>query len=310
MILGTTINDDSMVIVTDTKPYTIKKGSHARYDDILAALKVDDFETAEPLLDQAELIQEFGDGALVVTGNEVSYRDRILHGTIVTQIFRLIKEDFAVSSLISFLDNLYENPSFSAVNELYDFISTCNLTITPDGHFLAYKYVTLDYKDCYTQTFDNSIGAKPEMKRCDVDDNRDNECSEGLHFCSKEYLLKVGRNVRWMIVKVNPADVVSVPSDYNFNKGRCWQYEVVGEIDNENLTEQAANEALNSAVDTKYTMGLAALLGGQDAEADDAKRLRWKKGKAKMRNPRPEIHNFSSQQETIDYLDRYSQVYD
>ena len=32
-----------------------------------------------------------------------------------------------------------------------------------------------------------------------------------------------------MIVKVNPKDVTSIPSDYNFAKGRCCRYEVVEE---------------------------------------------------------------------------------
>jgi hypothetical protein len=36
---------------------------------------------------------------------------------------------------------------------------------------------------------------------------------------------------RTVIVKINPADVVSIPSDYNATKGRACRYEVVGEID-------------------------------------------------------------------------------
>lgn len=32
-----------------------------------------------------------------------------------------------------------------------------------------------------------------------------------------------------MILKINPADVVAIPSDYNNTKGRTWKYEVVGE---------------------------------------------------------------------------------
>jgi hypothetical protein len=32
-----------------------------------------------------------------------------------------------------------------------------------------------------------------------------------------------------MIVKINPADVVAIPTDYNNQKGRCCRYEVVDE---------------------------------------------------------------------------------
>jgi hypothetical protein len=33
-----------------------------------------------------------------------------------------------------------------------------------------------------------------------------------------------------MICKVNPADVVAIPNDYNNTKMRVWTYEVVGEV--------------------------------------------------------------------------------
>jgi hypothetical protein len=35
---------------------------------------------------------------------------------------------------------------------------------------------------------------------------------------------------RTVIVKINPADVVSIPSDYNDAKGRACRYEVIGEL--------------------------------------------------------------------------------
>jgi hypothetical protein len=42
-----------------------------------------------------------------------------------------------------------------------------------------------------------------------------------------------------MIVKINPADVVSIPSDYDNTKGRTWRYEVVGEIAFEQTQQQS-----------------------------------------------------------------------
>ena len=33
-----------------------------------------------------------------------------------------------------------------------------------------------------------------------------------------------------MILKINPADVVSIPADYNATKGRACRYEVLGEL--------------------------------------------------------------------------------
>ena len=69
------------------------------------------------------------------------------------------------------------------------------------------------------------------MERNKVDDNQNNTCSSGLHFCSKEYLSHFGgSDSRTMIVKINPADVVSIPTDYNNSKGRACKYVVVGEL--------------------------------------------------------------------------------
>ena len=104
--------------------------------------------------------------------------------------------------------------------------------ITEDGHFLAYKRVRNNYTDLHSGRFDNTVGSNPAMLRNDVDDNRDRTCSRGLHFCAKHYLPSFGAGTgnRVMVVKVNPADVVSIPSDYNNAKGRTWTYEVVGEV--------------------------------------------------------------------------------
>jgi hypothetical protein len=127
------------------------------------------------------------------------------------------------------MENLMQNPSYRSVNELYGFLEANNLSITPDGHFLAYKKVRENYTDVHSGKFDNSVGKVCEMERNLVDDNKDNTCSFGLHFCSEGYLKHFGGD-RIMIVKINPRDVVSIPTDYNNSKGRTCRYEVVGEV--------------------------------------------------------------------------------
>jgi hypothetical protein len=121
------------------------------------------------------------------------------------------------------------NPSKRAVDELYGFLEKNNLPITPDGHFLAYKKVRDDYTDVHSGTMDNGVGQIVEMERNEVDDNKDRTCSTGLHFCSQNYLNHFGGE-RIVIVKINPRDVVSIPSDYNDSKGRACRYEVIGEL--------------------------------------------------------------------------------
>lgn len=151
---------------------------------------------------------------------------------LVKRLMQCVNDGFDVQPMVNFITNLYMNPSSTAVNELFLFLESTQLPITDDGHFIAYKIVGDNYKDLYSGNFDNSVGQTPSMPRNQVDDNRSNTCSRGLHFCSRGYLPHYGKSKgsRCIIVKINPADVVSIPNDYNNAKGRCWQYEVVGEV--------------------------------------------------------------------------------
>jgi hypothetical protein len=143
----------------------------------------------------------------------------------------MLQDGFPVEPLVAFMENLMTNPSKRAVDELYGFLEKNSLPITPDGHFLAYKKVRQNYFDCHTGKMDNSVGKVVEMERNEVDDNKDQTCSAGLHFCSQEYLPHFGGgDSRVVIVKINPRDVVSIPVDYNNAKGRACRYEVIGEV--------------------------------------------------------------------------------
>ena len=145
------------------------------------------------------------------------------------RMVQMLQEGFSIEPLVNFMDNLMQNPSHRSVNELYGFLEKNNLPITPDGHFLAYKRVRDNYFDVHSGTMDNSVGKIVEMPRNEVDDNANNTCSSGLHFCSQEYLTSFGGD-RTVIVKINPRDVVSIPNDYNNSKGRACRYEVIGEV--------------------------------------------------------------------------------
>ena len=47
-----------------------------------------------------------------------------------------------------------------------------------------------------------------------------------------------GGSSRIMILKINPADVVSIPMDYNRAKGRTWKYQVIDEITAEEVQDK------------------------------------------------------------------------
>lgn len=217
--------------------------SHPNYAKIREAVRVKDFDLVEKLVNVAKSVTNYMAGKITINEGQVFYGNEQLHGAIVDRILDMMNEGFDHEPMVRFLENLMSNPSKRAVDELYSFLEVTCLPITEDGHFLAYKRVREDYKDFYTGQIDNSIGSKPKMRRNEVDDNRDNTCSKGLHFCSMAYLPHYhGNSGRIMIVKINPADVVSIPSDYNNAKGRACTYEIVGEHTSENT------EAFNKPV--------------------------------------------------------------
>ena len=158
----------------------------------------------------------------------------LAENAIINRILDMQSKRKPFDNMLKFLDNLAANPDIVAINELYLFLSDCNMPITDDGHFLAYKKIRKDYTDCYTGTICNKVGTLVTMLRDNVDNDRTRTCSNGLHFCAKGYLPHFGDDDEVIVaVKVNPADVVSIPADYHNMKGRCCQYYVVSEL-NEN----------------------------------------------------------------------------
>lgn len=220
---------DNLVIILEGETFNVGT-DHPNYYSILMELKTgeaDPFDLLE-LIDVPRTIAAKSDGKVEVVDGTVMYDGQIIHNALTMRLLDMLEEGFNVDPLLRFLDNLMDNPSKRAVDELYLFLEANSLPITPDGHFLAYKNVNSDYRDIHSNTFDNSVGQIVEMPRNRVDDQRDRTCSYGLHFCSLSYLKSFG-GAHTMILKINPADVVSIPSDYNNQKGRCCRYEVVGE---------------------------------------------------------------------------------
>lgn len=223
------IQGDNVVVVIDNKPHTINK-THITYSKVVDAIKAGDWEAVKDAIEPKKVVLNYGKGNVSIQGETLFWKGRELNTGLAVKMIDMLKEGFPIEPMVHFMENLYQNPSKRAVEELYGFLEKGKLPITPDGHFLAYKKVRADYKDVYTGTMDNSVGQVVEMERNEVDDNKDRTCSAGLHFCSKEYLNHFGGE-RVVIVKINPRDVVSIPSDYNDTKGRACRYEVIGEVD-------------------------------------------------------------------------------
>lgn len=147
-------------------------------------------------------------------------------------IIEYMNNDTPFDRLVRFAVNLSENPSPRSVQQLFEYLTKNNFTITPEGNFIAYKSVRSDFKDCYTGKFDNSPGKEPSVDRSEVDDDPTRTCSRGLHVAAMEYARdhygSWNKGSVLIYVEVNPRDVVAVPVDYKNQKMRVCGYKVIG----------------------------------------------------------------------------------
>lgn len=267
------IQGRNVTIVIDNVPHTIS-ASQLGYQKLLDAIKAEDENAVRDLVSPKQIVLSFGEGNVSIQGDKIFWKGRELHNALTTRMIRMIDEGFSVKPLVNFMENLMQNPSKRAVNELYGFLEKNTLPTTDDGCFLAFKKVRSDYLDCHSGTVLNKpavyltgedkaklaeyAGKHNEvqvevvdgvtvvsMERNLVDDDQNRTCSVGLHFCSRDYLNHFGGE-RIVVLKINPRDVVSIPNDYNDSKGRACRYEIVDEID-----KDKADEAFAKAVQAK-----------------------------------------------------------
>ena len=219
----------SVTVILQGKSHTIYR-DHPSWKNIRRAIKEQDWNALPDLIDVKAAIGRWTQGRYTVTETEVLCDGERLPPAIEERVLMFLNEGLSFEYLLKFHERLDANPSHRAVTELYDFLENKNIPIGADGCFYAYKAVRSDWKDIYSGTIDNSIGTSPEMPRNKVDDNRDRTCSKGLHVGGLQYVKLYGQNdSRYVIVKVDPANVVSVPRDHNAQKVRVSTYDVIEE---------------------------------------------------------------------------------
>ena len=230
------ITPNSVTLFIGLKPLIVPE-QHMHFDKIRELALEDKLEEAIALADQTQAITKSLEGtALTVEDEIIFYGDIQIEGLLETRLIEFLKAGIDVMPLSNFIERLYKNPSYRAVTELFGFLESSNLPITEDGYFVAYKKISHDYKDLFTGDFDNSVGSKVSMPRNRVNEDKSQTCSSGLHFAAYEYASGFGRGPL-MAIKIDPADVVAIPTDYNNQKGRCCAYEVIEEVEGATLEE-------------------------------------------------------------------------
>jgi hypothetical protein len=217
----------------DGKSYSINAGSKL-FTNALEAFKVNDWDAfisfVNPEIRLKSLYAKY-EGIEVKDGNLYVF-DEPVHSTLATRVLSFLEAGLDCVHLFKFILKLNLNPSKRAVDELYTFLEHRALPITDNGNFLAYKAVREDYYDKYSSKFINTIDSVLEMPRNKVDDDKNVGCSYGFHAGTIEYAKQFsGGCGHIMLVEINPSDVVSIPTDCEFQKLRTCKYKVVGEYE-------------------------------------------------------------------------------
>lgn len=251
-VLGRTLTDSELtaLIGLPPTPYSIKR-DHPRFTAALAAIE-------DPSIDLDHLVALFAPAdayeRALIDSEAIGIEDGVLtfYGEPVkshlaerfTDAFNLGLNTDAWENLAR---NIYANPDTWVREDLVDWLELSGMPQTPDGCFLAWKYVDQDLKSCHADTdgtrYDHTPGNVVEMDRSRCDTNRNSTCSTGLHFCSLGYLGYSG-GTRKILVKVDPRDVTAIPREAGLQKGRCCRYEVIAEI-----TDPTAHQETFTAVE-------------------------------------------------------------
>jgi hypothetical protein len=234
-------NGTLTVIVDNGDKILTAKRDHPAWDKLVESYKNGNENILLSLFTTNSFLKEYSVGNLSIIENTVLYCGVPLHTVDANRVLAFMQDRLPYEPLANYINLKMQNPSQRAVQEMYSFLEHKNIPLTKDGYFVAYKGVGDDY---YSRTAGNEplesgtrnsegkilnkVGEHIRMVRSYVNDNHTKGCSgSGLYVGSLKYASGFGPRV--VLVEVNPADVVSVPSDSNCQKMRVCAYTVVGE---------------------------------------------------------------------------------
>ncbi len=236
--------ESNIVVFISGEAPQVAHESHPNFEAILLGATQGD-ESILSLFDVAKTVGEKFQrlSERVTTQHGKLFLDGVeVNNTLTEQVLRFLDEGVEDwQPLVNFFENVQANPNEHSREQLFNWLSQRDFTITRDGLIVGYKGVTSDLKSIHsgraivdgvevTGQIPNAIGSIIEMPRDQVQWDPSIGCHTGLHVGTYDYASNFGRGAL-LEVHVNPRDVVSVPTDCDWAKVRCCRYTVVDTID-------------------------------------------------------------------------------
>jgi len=234
------MSDETINLVTSDNGVVSVPKEDARYSVVKTYLRQGRYKKAmEAIAPDAVKMAKWANGEFEIRDGLIWHHDQPMSEGLTKRILEFHKNKLDYKPLVKFHENLMQNPSKDSRKDLYAFLEANQVPITTDGYFLGYKRVLSDMTSgmpgVYTRTatgwtYDPNtrlrhvIGEECWMPREEVDPERGNTCSKGLHVAAFEYASSFYNDGILLEVKVNPRDVVAVPPDYDQQKMRTCGY--------------------------------------------------------------------------------------
>lgn len=243
-------DNSTITVYEDGEVYTANN-DHPNYEMIVRSVidggKVKHlFNIAVAAYDKFNAITE----RITINGSTLYYDHDPIVGGLADQVVKFYREGHEFAPLVKFYEKLQLNPNEHSRSQLFEWLNR-NFTIDEDGDIVMFKGVNV-VQDGFTsihagpaivnnvavngQVF-QAVGDVVEMPRSDVQHDPTVGCSTGLHASNFDYARGFSSGAV-LTVKVNPADVVSVPTECDTQKVRVCRYKVTG------VTEYDIEEAL------------------------------------------------------------------
>lgn len=241
-------NDDSeanLTVVIDGEMFTAVM-SHPHFDEILEKVIAGDesvINLLNPSVVAARKFDRLSERVTVANGR-VHFDGEQVDNALTEQVVRFINENVEdFKPLVNFFEKIMTNPQEHSREQLFRWLENHQFTITDEGDFLAYKGVKvsndpeIQYQSIstgkaisngveYDGAIPNPLNAVVEMPRSEVQHDPSVGCHTGLHAGTYSYATGFAQGAV-LTVRINPRDVVSVPTDCNSQKLRVCRYTVV-----------------------------------------------------------------------------------
>lgn len=237
-----TENGEIIVVTSDDPLFTLYMDA-AIQGKPLSEIKEAGVPNLTPLTELSERV--------FVNEDTVEFDGEPVHDTLAKTIQRYWLEGRPYGGLVRFMERLSLNTCEHSRNALWDWVRDRDLEVDNEGFLIAYKGVRTDLTSVNSGPalvddipmeghIPNQEGSVISMPRSQVQHDPAVACGTGLHVGTKSYAQSFGQVL--LTCRVDPVDVVSVPTDCGGQKMRTCRYKVIDVHDPHKQYEPVATD--------------------------------------------------------------------